>query len=78
MGQTQFDCFGERLPTSDLPASAPQDGISRWMLRAGTGLFWLLVIVVVAARVAYFDPHLAARFGEFAAIPSALRAIFGA
>jgi hypothetical protein len=74
-----FDGFGERLPECDFSAAAPpRERVSRLMLRLGTGLFWSLVIVVVAARVIYFDPDLAAKFGQFAAVPSVLRAIFGA
>lgn len=75
MQQTQFDSFGERLPEYDLQTRGPQDAVSRWMLRGGIGLFWSLVIVVIAARVIYFDPDLAAKFGQFAARVSA---IFGA
>jgi hypothetical protein len=72
--RSQFDSFGERLPTSDPQAQGAQDVVSRWMLRAGIGLFWSLVAVVVAARVIYFDPDLAAKFGQFA---GNLSAIFG-
>lgn len=75
MQQTQFDSFGERLPEYDVRTSRPPDAVSRWMLRGGIGLFWSLVAVVVAARVVYFDPDLAAKFGQLAAN---LSAIFGA
>jgi hypothetical protein len=72
---TQFDSFGERLPEFDTQARSAQDAVSRWMLRGGIGLFWSLVAIVIAARVIYFDPDLAAKFGQFAA---SLSAIFGA
>lgn len=72
---TQFDGFGERLPTYDVQTSRPQDTGSRWIRRGGIGLFWSLVVVVITARVIYFDPDLAAKFGQFAASVSA---IFGA
>ena len=72
---TQFDSFGERLPKYEAQTRAPQSAVSRWMLRGGIGLFWSLVAVVLAARVIYFDPDLAAKFGQFAA---SLSAIFGA
>jgi hypothetical protein len=68
----QFDSFGERLPTYDAQTRGPQNVVSRWILRAGIGLFWTLVAVVVAARVIYFDPDLAAKFGQFAASVSAI------
>jgi hypothetical protein len=72
---TQFDSFGERLPEYEAQTRGPQSAVSRWMLRGGIGLFWSLVAVVLAARVIYFDPDLAAKFGQFAA---SLSAIFGA
>jgi hypothetical protein len=72
--QTQFDSFGERLPIGDAQTRAPQDAVSRWMLRGGIGLFWSLVAGVVAARVIYFEPGMVAKFGQFAA---SLAAIFG-
>jgi hypothetical protein len=74
--QTEFDSFGERLPKYDLrTTSAPKDAVSRWVLRGGIGLFWSLVVAVLTARVIYFDPDLAAKFGQFAAH---LSAVFGA
>lgn len=74
MQQARFDSFGERLPTYDVQTRGPQDAVSRWVLRGGIGLFWSLVVVVITARVIYFDPGLAAKFGQFAA---SLSAIFG-
>jgi hypothetical protein len=73
--QTRFDSFGERLPTYEARTRGPQEAASRWVLRGGIGLFWSLVVVVLTARVIYFDPELAAKFGQFAAT---LSAIFGA
>ena len=75
MQQTEFDSFGERLPKYDLRTSGPQSAVSRWVLRGGIGLFWSLVVAVLTARVIYFDPDLAAKFGQVAAH---LSAIFGA
>ena len=75
MQQTEFDSFGERLPKYDLRTSGPQSAVSRWALRGGIGLFWSLVVAVLTARVIYFDPDLAAKFGQVAAH---LSAIFGA
>ena len=75
MQPTRFDSFGERLPALEAGASGSQGPVSRWMLRGGIGLFWTLVVVVIAARVIYFDPDLAAKFEGFAA---SLSAIFGA
>lgn len=75
MQPTRFDGFGERLPISDAQTRSSQEVVSRWVRRGGIGLFWSLVAVVIAARVAWFDPDLAARFGQLAA---SLSAIFGA
>lgn len=75
MQPTQFDSFGERLPKYAPQKRGPQDIVSRWMLRGGIGLFWTLVAVVLAARVIYFDPDFAAKFGQLAA---SLSAMFGA
>lgn len=72
-----FDGFGERLPDCDAPASDARDDVSRWMLRLGTGLFWSLVVAVTVARVMFFDPHLAAKFGSVAAAASQALAVFG-
>ncbi|WP_238253900.1 hypothetical protein [Methylorubrum podarium] len=47
-------------------------------LRTGVGLFWALVVVIVAARAAYFHPEFAERFGSVAAVIGQIRAIVGA
>lgn len=72
MQNAQFDPYGEPVAYTEPKASVPG---SRFMLRAGTGLFWSLVVVIVAARAAYFNPDFAASFGQIA---SAIKSIFGA
>ncbi|WP_244409761.1 hypothetical protein [Methylorubrum populi] len=52
--------------------------MSRIALRTGVGLFWTLVVVIVAARAAYFHPHFAEQFGRVAALMDRLRAVLGA
>ncbi len=76
MQQIEFDGFGERLPESHLPP-IPQDRASRWVTRAGVGLFWSLVVVIVTARALYFVPAFAGNFEKLAAIPHLIRTIFG-
>jgi hypothetical protein len=72
----QFDAFGEPVEYAEPPASASEHSeASRWMLRAGTGLFWSLVVIIVAARATFFDPDFA---GSFAHVATAIKAIFGA
>jgi hypothetical protein len=75
MQEVQFDAFGEPVKTDDGRAAIPQGRVSNWVLAAGTGLFWFLVVVIVLARAVYFDPDFASKFGQLEA-PS--RAIFGA
>jgi hypothetical protein len=50
---SKFDPFGEPVAMADTtePARA-----SRWLTRTGAGLFWALVIAIVAARAVYFEP----------------------
>jgi hypothetical protein len=51
--QATFDPFGEQVVMTE--RTQPVRG-SRWLKRAGAGLFWTLVIVIVAARAIYFEP----------------------
>jgi hypothetical protein len=51
--QATFDPFGEQVIMTE--RATPARG-SRWLKRAGAGLFWALVIVIVAARAIYFQP----------------------
>ena len=62
MEPSKFEPFGEQFDqrsTQDSPAS-------KWLLWAGSAVFWSMVAFIVAARAAYFDPgvfnfeHLAA------------------
>lgn len=74
MRPVQYDSFGE-------PIAQPvreERVVSRIALRTGVGLFWTLVVVIVAARAAYFHPHLAEQFGHVAALLDRLRAVLGA
>jgi len=69
----QYDAFGEPVDYVEPRVPAGGQG-SRWMLRAGTGLFWSLVAVIVAARAAFFNPDFAASFAQMA---TAIRSVFG-
>jgi hypothetical protein len=68
MPDVQFDSFGEPLRDDRGLATRPQGQASRWMLRVGTGLFWTLVVAILSARVLYFDPDFASKFGQMAAL----------
>ncbi|GJE31222.1 hypothetical protein [Methylobacterium oxalidis] len=81
MRQIQFDPFGEPV-AQDLRAvgrgESRQGPVSRAVMRSGVGLFWVLVIGIVAARVAYFDPDFAEKFGSVAAVTTYIQALFSA
>jgi hypothetical protein len=78
MPDVQFDSFGARLPDGGTGPVEPQGNASRWMLRVGTGLFWSMVVAILSARVLYFDPDFASKFGQLAALFRPLSAMFGA
>ncbi len=78
MHNAQFDPFGEPVAHSLRDTLAQDDRQGPWarlLLRSGTGMFWALVIGVVVARVAYFDPDFAQRF-DVAALSRFFHAIF--
>jgi hypothetical protein len=49
-----YEPFGERLASER--DTRPRSPVSRYLLWAGTGLFWSLVGAIVLARAAYFQP----------------------
>jgi hypothetical protein len=52
----KFEPYGELLPPSGPgEREAPKPG-SAVLELVGRGLFWLLVVVIVATRIAYFSP----------------------
>jgi hypothetical protein len=65
MSDIQFDPFGEQV-AARASSVETSDALSRGLNRLGTGLFWLLVVVIVSARVALFDPNLADKSNQFA------------
>ncbi|MDR7039663.1 hypothetical protein J2X36_004440 [Methylobacterium sp. BE186] len=80
MRQSEFDPYGEPI-AQDLREGRPTarpGSLSRGVLRVGVGLFWILVIGIVAARVAFFDPDVAAKFGSLSAITTFVRSLVGA
>lgn len=74
--QSNFDSFGEPVKYDESRLSPPQGAVAGWLARAGTSIFWSLVVVILVARAIYFDPDLAGKFGQFAAL--AIRTILGA
>lgn len=61
--EAQFDAFGEPVKYDESPASIARRSISSWVAFIGIGLFWLLVIGTIVARVFYFDPNFSSKFG---------------
>lgn len=76
MRPIQFDPFGE--PFAQSADHGAPSASSRIALRSGVGLFWAAVVVIVAARAAYFDPNFAETFGSVASLVGHLRTIVGA
>jgi hypothetical protein len=53
MEQVRFEPFGE--PIAQKTESGQDRPASKWLLWAGSAIFWSMVVVIVAARAAYFD-----------------------
>jgi hypothetical protein len=66
MERVNFEPFGERLTPHR--GALPQSGASKYLLRAGTGIFWSLVAVIVLARAAWFEPGIYDGFSRLAAL----------
>jgi hypothetical protein len=77
MKDVEFDAFGEPMLRSQALPTQPHGAVSRWMVRAGTGIFWSLVLVIVAARAAWFHPGFADKIAELTDAARSALAIFG-
>jgi len=81
MKDVEFDAFGEPMLKSQALPTQPHGSVSRFMVRAGTGIFWSLVVVIVAARAAYFNPGFADQMSQIstqlAALSRSALSIFG-
>lgn len=53
MSNSGFDAFGEPIAAESVSATSRGSAL---LLRAGTGVFWLLVVSIVSARALYFEP----------------------
>ena len=78
MHDDEFEPFGEPVARrlSDAPALSGRADPGRLLLRSGVGMFWALVVGVVAARAIYFDPGLFGKLGEVANFSKRLFAVF--
>ena len=70
MERLRYEPFGERLaPEREV---GPASRTSKYLLWAGTGLFWSLVGTIVLARAAFFEPGVFDGFSRVAAYAKAL------
>ena len=54
MPDVQYEPFGE---AADAPAAVSLSPLQRRVARVGVGLFWTLVVAIVAARALLFTPR---------------------
>jgi hypothetical protein len=69
MDRLRYEPFGERLAREG--DAAPPSRASRYLLWAGTGLFWSLVGAIVIARAVFFEPGVFDGFSRVAALVKA-------
>jgi hypothetical protein len=55
MSIEKFDPYGLVLPANARGEDEPPKAVSILLSRVGQGVFWLLVILIVASRIAYFS-----------------------
>ena len=67
MERDDFDSFGERVNRRERSPSGSQRPMAGWLANAGTFLFWSLVVTILVARVASFDPDIYDKLGTVAA-----------
>jgi hypothetical protein len=60
----KFDAYGEVLPDAARDSREAANGTSRVLGRVGQYVFWLLVVVIVSARVIYYPATPAFQVGS--------------
>jgi hypothetical protein len=70
MERVNFEPFGEPLVSET--DGQPRSRASKYLLRAGTGLFWSLVAAIVVARAAFFEPGIYDSFSRVASLAKSL------
>ena len=70
MERLRYEPFGERLAPEG--EARPVSRASKYLLWAGTGVFWSLVATIVLARAAFFEPGVFDSFTRVAAFAKAL------
>jgi hypothetical protein len=77
MRDNQSDSFREPILRGHLGDVKPRGRTARWTMRAGTVLFWSLVISILSARALYFDPDFATKFSQLTPLSRSVRAMLG-
>ena len=62
MSIEKFDPYGSVLPANPRDEAEPRTAASMVLTRVGQYVFWLLVILVVACRIAFFSTNLPFQF----------------
>jgi hypothetical protein len=68
MERLRYEPFGERLAPEGEAGSRSR--ASKYLLRMGAGLFWSLVVAIVVARAAWFEPGV---FDEFSRVATLVK-----
>ena len=70
MDRLRYEPFGERLAPEG--EARPASRASKYLLWAGTGLFWSLVAAIVIARATFFEPGIFDGFSRVARLVTSL------
>jgi hypothetical protein len=62
MSIEEFDPYGSALPANPRDEAEPRTAASMVLTRVGQYVFWLLVILIVSSRIAFFSSNLAFQF----------------
>jgi hypothetical protein len=62
MSIEKFDPYGSALPANPRDEAEPRTAASKVLTRVGQYVFWLLVILIVASRIAFFSSNLPFQF----------------
>ena len=70
MAPTEFEPFGEAIDLAE--NGQAQARASKWLMRVGSALFWVLAGAIVIARAVYFEPGM---FDSFARVVAYFEAL---
>jgi hypothetical protein len=62
MSIEKFDPYGSVLPDSTRGEAEPPKAAPILLSRVGQSIFWLLVVFIVASRIAYFSSNVPLHF----------------